>query len=201
MAFYIGDVPAQPFVIEPPESIALDLFTAAAATVVAPDGTVHSDGITATINEADITVDLPPLTIFDEVGIYRLRVQLEGADGTQRIPSARFVVQDDSSQWQTLDTIREDWPDAEFIADALLWRMLEVSKMECLSFAPKLAEGAPVPINYFDAQGMQARNRWNARKVAPDGNTGQEDFIIRPFPLDWHVKATLRPKQGIPVIA
>lgn len=200
MAFYIGDVPAQPFVIEPPESIDLDLFVNADATIIAPDGTVYSEDVTATLNEVDITVDLPPYPIFTGAGIFRLRVQLDGADGSQRLPDVRLVVQDADSGWHTVDSIREEWADAEVIADPLLWRVLEVSKGECIAFAPKLADGAAVPINYLDAQGMHARNRWNARKVAPDGSVGSDDFVLRPFPLDWHVKATLRPKRGVPVI-
>jgi hypothetical protein len=202
MAFYIGDVPAQPFVIEPPETINLADFTDSEARLIAPDGINTLVDSTLDAGLGSILVDFPTDdSLFTVAGVYRLRIILTALAGyRQALPDVRLVAQDAASQWQTLDTIRDDWPDAEFIADALLWRVLEVSKIECVAFAPKLEDDAPVPLNYFDAQGMQARNRWNARKVAPDGSTGQEDFIIRPFPLDWHVKATLRPKQGIPVL-
>lgn len=114
--------------------------------------------------------------------------------------------------WHDLDSIRDEWPDAEFIEDDTLDELLEVAKLQVTTFAPALADTAtvidgyvvadpdPVPVNYRMAQRVQARNIWNAARVNPEGTTGEGDFVLRPFPLDWHVKQLLRPKRGIPVI-
>lgn len=199
MTYYLGDVPAEPFVIEPPDSLNLDEFTSAEASVIGPSET-YADDIAATVTETEIVVDLPTYSIFTEPGVYRLRVRLVGADGSQGIPDLAFVVQDPDEQWHTLDSLRREWPDAEYIADATLFELLEVARVQCVAFARALAADEGVPVTYCKGQAMQTRNLWNASKVAPDGGVGQDDFIIRPFPLDWHVKAILRPKHGIPVI-
>ena len=199
MAYYVGDTPAEQIVIEPPETTDLTAFTGVEATLYAPDGTTEI--LPATIDAAAGVILVDPPAVYALPGVYRLRVALTGVGVRQSFPDLRVIVQDPDDGWHTLDSIRAEWPDAEFIADPLLWKVLEVSKLECLAYAPALVVDAPIPLNYLDAQGVQARNRWNARKVAPDGTTGEGDFVIRPFPLDWHVKAILRPKQGLPVIA
>jgi hypothetical protein len=199
MAFYIGDVPAQPFVIEPPESITLADFDTAVAGLVTPSGTLTSDPVANIIDDV-IEVTFPDdATLFDEAGIFRLTIRLTGV-GAATLPPIPLVAQPLAYAWHTLDSIRAEWPDAEAIGDATLWEMLEVVKEQVLTFAPALAEGTPVPANYRLGQRVQVRNLWNATKVAPDGTVGSDDFVIRPFPLDWHVKAILRPKRGIPVI-
>jgi hypothetical protein len=205
MSYYVADIPAEPIVVTTPPDFDVTLFDAAAATLRLPDGTSVSAGITAAIGTDDdadaIEVTLPAGdSLFDDVGIYRLNVVLTAGTSTQRIPSLRFVVQPVESEWHTLDTIREEWEDAEHIADPVLWEMLEIVREQVLDFAPTLAEDAPVPANYRLGQRMQTRNTWNAARVSPDGGTGEGDFIIRPYPLDWHVKQILRPKRGKPVV-
>ena len=56
-----------------------------------------------------------------------------------------------------------------------------------------------IPTRYALAQLMQAKNMWNAGRVDASGGIGDGgDFVIRPVPLDWHVKQLLRPKRGAP---
>lgn len=203
MAFYLYDIPAEPFTIEPPQTIILAEFTEAAATLRTPDGSSWGGSIDAEIIDDVIVVTLDGGSPFLEEGIYELRILLSNVDTLQprqRIPAVRIVAQDQDSEWHTLDSIREEWADAEHIPDPQLWELLELVKGQVLEFAPVLAEGAPVPLRYRQGQRVQARNTWNATKVSPDGGIGEGDFIIRPFPLDWHVKAILRPKRGVPVV-
>lgn len=205
MAFYIDDVPAEPLVIEPPETIALDEFTAASAVIIAPDAVVTD--LTAAIDDVtnSIVVNLPLTSVFTVAGVHRLRITLTGAPAVQRLPEVRIVVQNPDAEWHTLDTAREEWPDAGHLGDLTLWELLEVARADCEAFAPSLAleDGTtkPVPISYRKAQVMQARNILNSLGVDPaSGDDGAGSFVIRPFPLDWQVKQTLRPKRGIPVI-
>jgi hypothetical protein len=198
--FYLNDIPAEPFVIEPPADLALDGYTAATAALRKPDGVLET-GLTATIDDDAVTVDFPTdASVLDVEGVHRLQVTLTGGPSTRRLPGLPIVVQDPDSEWHTLDTVRDQWPDAEHIGDASLWEVLDVARHQVLEFAPTIADGDPVPDRYRLAQRMQARNLWNAARVAPDGGTGEGDFILRPYPLDWHVKAILRPKRGMPVV-
>lgn len=204
MAFYIGDIPADVLVIEPPETITLDEFDTAAAGLIPPaGGTAVPVDADIDLAEGAVLVDFPDAdSILTEAGIYRLRIVLTSIPNgyQQQLPDLPLVVQDDGAGWHNLDSIRAEWPDAEAIPDWSLFALLEVARDQCVAFAPALADDAPVPTRYREAQRIQARNVWNAARVAPDGTVGQDDFIIRPFPLDWHVKAILRPKRGIPVI-
>jgi len=62
-----------------------------------------------------------------------------------------------------------------------------------------LESGEPtpdVPANLLLAQRTQARNLWNASRVDPsNGTAGDDTFTVRPYPLDWAVKAMIRPKR------
>lgn len=203
MSYYIGDIPADPIAVEPPEEFPLDHFDGATAVLRRPDGTIVGDGITAEVDDTEIRVQLPTdASLFTVEGLYSIRVRLTGpGSSAQRIPELRFVVQDPDSEWHNLDTIRDtDWADAEHISDPALWNLLEVCKGQVIRYAPALAADAPVPENYRYGQEIQVKNTWNAARVAPDGSTGEGDFVIRPFPLDWAVKQILRPKRGKPTV-
>lgn len=200
MAFYLDDVPAEAFVIEPPETIDLAEFSTADATLIAPDAVVTD--LAATIDDATNSILVEPAATspFTVEGIHRLRVVLHGAPGRQMLPDVRIIAQDPDSQWHTLDTIREDWADGETISDAMLWTLLEIVRGQIAEFGTTLTGAAALDATQY-AQRLQVRNTWNAAKVSPTGGLGEDDFVIRPFPLDWHVKQILRPKRGVPVVA
>jgi hypothetical protein len=198
--FYLDDVPGSDYVVQPPDNVSLDEFTDATAELIRPDRTLVD--LVAAIDDDQVKVEWSATTPFDQAGIYRLRVTLEGDGGAlQRIPDTRFVVQDPDDDWHTLDSIRDEWPDAEAIPDVSLWGLLASAKVQVIAFAPRLDDDDPVPANYLEAQRIQARNVWNAASVAPDGSVGSDDFIVRPFPLDWHVRQILRPKRAVGGIA
>jgi len=56
-----------------------------------------------------------------------------------------------------------------------------------------------IPARYALGQFLQAKNMWNAGRVDASGGLGDgEGFVMRPTPLDWHIKQVLRPKRGAP---
>jgi len=200
---YVGDILAAPVEVEAPEDFDLTGFTTATATLHTPAGVAITAGITAVIDpDGTVAVSFPmDASLLTVAGVYSIRVRLSNLAGaSQSIPQLRFVAQDEASEWHTLDSIREEWPDAEHIDDPTLWELLEVTRGEVIEFAPVLAVDVPVPDNYRLGQRMHARNTWNASRVSPDGSAGEGDFVIRPFPLDWHVKQILRPKRGKPAV-
>ena len=198
MPFYLDDIPAEPFVIEPPETVSLEQFTAAEALLIDPTGA--STVLAASIEDDEAVHIDPPAAGFDVEGLWKLRATLTNATARQQLPDAGIVVQDPDSGWHTLDSVRAEWPDADIIPDPSLWALLATSKLQVVTFAPALTDDAPIPLHYREAQRIQARNIWTAAKVSPDGGLGGDDFIVRPFPLDWHVKQILRPRRGVPVV-
>lgn len=62
-----------------------------------------------------------------------------------------------------------------------------------------LVEGvASIPDRYRIAQLIQVRNLWNATLATGSGDLGGDTYTFTPRPLDWHVKALLRPARGRP---
>ncbi|MFJ3392025.1 hypothetical protein [Leifsonia aquatica] len=203
MGYYVGDVPAQPLVIEPvrdEETIDLTPFTEVLVAAYGPDAQpVITPGFVATIQGEVIVVEWPESSPFDEAGIYEIVLTLDNPDTNvrERLAPVR-VVADYDDGWHTLASARDDWRDAPPY-DAWLYELLWVAKENVLAFAPALELDERPPINYRRAQIMQARNLWNAGKVDPGtGDQGTDTFVLSPFPLDWNIKQVLRPKRAIP---
>lgn len=204
MGYYIGDIPAEAIILDPPETVDLADFTDSTAVVFSPNSIDTAVPSTLDAGLGVVIIDPPnDESLFSVDGIHRLRVTLTNFTTGYRVrlPDVPIVVQDPDSEWHTLDSIRAEWPDAQYIDDGPLWELLAIAREQVLEFAPVLADDAPVPDRYRTAQRVQARNVWNASKVAPDGTVGQDDFVIRPFPLDWHVKQIIRPKRARGAVA
>lgn len=219
--YWLGDIPTA-FEIDAAqngEPVDPDLYPELDATLISPAGVeliglglgagVLGEGILGgaslfgDLNEdgEHVTIFWPDGVTLNEPGLWSVRVTLRtAAGGRERVEPAWIVVQDDDG-WKTLEGARTEWQEARQISDLKLWRLLEVSKLQVLAFAPDLDEGQRPPINYAEAQMMQAKNVWNAGRTAPSGDLGGDNFAITPFPLDWHVKALLRPTTGVPVFA
>jgi len=120
--------------------------------------------------------------------------------------------------WYDTTNARADWVDAP-ANDVQLETLLAISQNQVIAFAPKYTDPTTavvslgfidpvtgitgpvtvIPPDYRQAQLMQARNIWNATKVDPaNASLGEDQFVIRPFPLDWMVKQIIVPKRGIP---
>lgn len=213
MGFYVGDIPAQPLVIEPARNAGADpidlaAFDSVEVEAIGPDGRpLLTPGFLATIETLPdatapvVVIEWPETSPFSVAGIYTIRVVvLDAATGAQeRIPSVRIVA-DLEDGWHTLESAREDWRDAP-VPDAWLYELLWTARNDVETYAPALAPDAWPPLNYRRAQLMQARNLWNAGRVDPaSGSAGDDTFILRPYPLDWTIKQMLRPKRAVKAI-
>lgn len=205
MAYYVGDIPSEDIVIEPArngEPIDLTSFDSADVTLYDETGElVITPGFIATIADDTVSIEWPGTSPFENPGMYSMRVILESTGGPrERLAPLYFVVQADDG-WMTIDALTEDWSDARALPDRTLHILLETAKAEVLAWGRSLDLGALPPINYVKAQGDQARNKLNASKVDPQsGGFGDESFIVKPFPLDWAIQQTIRPKKAKPVI-
>lgn len=109
--------------------------------------------------------------------------------------------------WVSIDEIREWWRDAPY-DDELLQLLLDVAQQQVLAYGPAriaddiTADPDTVPDNYRLAQFNQTRNLWNSARVDPaNQGIGVPDFTIPAYPLDWVIKAIIRPKRAKPTVA
>lgn len=196
MALYVGDLPPGPIEVDPP--VEVDDLDTAEAKLVDPAG-AETPADTEIDDDGIILVTIPGPSPFLVPGVYSLRVVLRSSTvlySRVTLPPVSLVVQDVDSEWHTLDSAREGWADANHVPDRVLWEILEQARTDVLAFAPALDEGEAVPPRYRKGQKLHAKNILTAGLVAPDGNLGDEDFVIRPFPLDWHVQQTVRPRRA-----
>lgn len=97
------------------------------------------------------------------------------------------------------DTARTLWVDAP-LDDAVLQAVLAVAFEQCVAFAPEVATptgGEEARFKY--AQVMQARAVYRAGIAGGGDRIGGDGFSVTVFPMDWTVKALLRP-AGRPVV-
>lgn len=210
MAYYIGDLPAEDIMIAPAregEPIDLEPFDALQSEAVLRDfaGTVVDADFLITFEDGDpavVILEWPATSPFEDAGLYTLAVTLIGDTARERLAPVYFVVQDDTTGWHTIDTARDEWTVGEAtVDDRRLWQLLELAREQVTAFAPALAEDAAIPSSYRAGQLMQAQNLYNAGAVDPaTGSTGDDQFALRPYPLDWMVKQVLRPARGVPVV-
>jgi hypothetical protein len=97
--------------------------------------------------------------------------------------------------WYTLEEARADWPGLGAPDDEQLQLLLDVSKNECLAFSP-VTDPLDIPDGHRWAHLAHARNIWNSQKANPSGGLGDDvqGFALTPFPMDWSVRARLRPR-------
>lgn len=101
--------------------------------------------------------------------------------------------------WATLDDVRKDWADAP-LDDELLQRKLDAAHEQLLAYAPTLADGAPVPQRYVEAEVLQVRALWQAQERDGDVIGYGDGFAVRVRPLNQDVKSLLRPRRGKPIV-
>jgi hypothetical protein len=172
--------------------VAPDGVTVAAASAIVDDGT-------GTRNVLSVTLPGGPFTLPGEWAISTTLTDA-GDGSTVRIPGVRFVVEDVASGWLTLAEIRQEWRDAPSL-DVVLWRLLEVARVQVLAYTPEPVPVLPTP-NLIAAQREQARDVWNQTKTDPASiGIGDDVLAIRPFPMSPWIKDMIRPKRAKPVIA
>lgn len=109
------------------------------------------------------------------------------------------------TRWHNAESARAQWDDAPY-EDEPLEELLEIARGQVIAYSPHrkadpvVAEGSDeVPVAYRLAQLRQAQNLWRAQAVDTTGGIGDgADFVLRPHPLDWHVKQIIRPKGARP---
>lgn len=105
------------------------------------------------------------------------------------------------TEWlSTTDDLEDYWASAGEEAEYGDLELLLISaRQQCERFAPALAEGQDVPERYRQAQALQARALWRSQKAGSGNTIGGDEYGVTVFPMDWTVKALLRP-PGKPVV-
>jgi hypothetical protein len=163
-----------------------------------PNGEASAATLTGTIQNnhnvhAAFTWEESP---FDGPGIWSLRLTFTADDGTvAQAEPLRFVVELVDG-WLTLEQTRQRWPDAPLDL-TYLYSILRSAKIQCIDYAPMLDVLDPIPANYVQAQLMQARGIYTSF-ISNQNDNIDGQFPVRVFPMDWNIKALLRPKSGKP---
>lgn len=200
----VYDLPESPLVVtfydEAGGTAELDgVYDSVTVTLWEPNGDESEATLTATIEpNSDVHVDFTwPESPLDGPGIWQLRFTFETANTSTQSEPLRFVVELEDG-WLTLEQTRQRWPDAPLDL-TYLWNILKSAKIQCIDYAPALGIGDPVPANYLQAQLMQARAIFTSF-IANQNDNIDGQFPVRVFPMDWNVKALLRPKTGLPKV-
>jgi len=101
--------------------------------------------------------------------------------------------------WLTPAEVRGLWADAPY-DDEMLEMIVDAAAIQLDAFVP-LYPVVQATAAWKLAHLMQIKNLWNAGKTDPAGTYGEEGFAFRPYPLDWQIKALIRPKSAVPVVA
>ncbi|MBU4213840.1 MAG: hypothetical protein KJ792_04195 [Actinobacteria bacterium] len=107
---------------------------------------------------------------------------------------------DVSGTWcADLDYLRDRWADAP-LSDHVLATALLAAHEQLAVYAPALADGAPIPERYKQAEVLQVRGLWQAQERDGDVIGYGDGYAVRVRPLSQDVKSLLRPKRGVPVV-
>lgn len=196
---FVDDVPVSPtrcdFIDENGDAVQISTYTHWNAYMLAPDNSVAGE-LTGTITGQHLEFPWPDESILTMPGVFRIVIQLRNGGPTDlTVEPFSFVVQE-ISNWLSLEHARAQWPDAP-LDDVLLYQILESAKTQILAYAPALAAGAVIPANYVQAQLMQARALYQSVIANQNDTVGVDGFAVRVFPLDFTIRALLRPKRAI----
>lgn len=116
-------------------------------------------------------------------------------------PDSRWLSTDPEAGDPYAD-VRAYWPNVDEVPPDALEVVLLAAAAQCEQYAPPLPEqGEPLPTAWLMAQAMQARALWRSGTVGGGDQYGTGEYTVTVFPMDWTVKALLRPRRGRPVIA
>jgi hypothetical protein len=199
-SLWIGDVPLSPtradFVDEVGNTVQISGFSSWEAYMLSPTGEVLGT-LTGEDHGQHLEFTWPTTTILETPGIHTIIITFFDTPGNVEVQCEpfKFIVQEIDG-WLTLEMARAQWADAP-LDDVLLFQILDTAKEQCLAYAPALAEGAPIPQRYVQAELMQARAIYQSVIANQQDNVGVEGFQVRVFPLDFTIRALLRPKRAI----
>lgn len=90
------------------------------------------------------------------------------------------------------------WPGATSLSDDELAPLLASAQIQCEAYAPALDDAVMVPDNYRHGQALQARALYRSGIAGSGDQIGMDGMAVTVFPMDWTVKALLRPRRGVP---
>lgn len=202
MSYYVGDKPGTMTHDLALDDIAPEDVTAVVAKI---------DGLTVTSTSYDpdaetITIETSSTWGVNQGGLHAASVKVTA--GTREVTiGLESIVVEEPGPWLTIAQARARWAGAANLSDVAVYELLTVARDSVLAFAPTVLDqwGDPIeltapPPRYVRAQLMQARNMLNAARVNASGDVGDGDFVVTPRPLDWHVRALLRPQRGRPLV-
>ena len=199
-SMYVGDRPETQSTIyfhdEAGNPAATNHFNTFASTLYSPAGTVAATLTTIQHDGHGIHVNWPATSVLTVPGIYKLVSKFTVTGGELVTAEALEIVVEQVDGWLTLEQARELWADAP-LDDVFLFKLLDTAKSQCVAYAPILAVGAAVPARYSQAQLTQARALYQSTIANQADNVGIEGFTVRVFPLDFTIRAMLRPKRAI----
>jgi hypothetical protein len=198
-ALWVGDVPLSPtradFVDEAGNNVQISEYASWAAYMLSPVGEVLGE-LEGTEHGQHLEFTWPTTTILEIPGLHTIVISFFDANGVEvQCEPWKFVVQAIDG-WLTLELARAQWADAP-LDDVFLYQLLDTAKEQCLAYAPALELGAVVPARYIQAQLTQARALYQSTIANQADNVGIEGFTVRVFPLDFTIRAMLRPKKAI----
>ena len=198
-ALWVGDVPLSPtradFVDETGNVVQISEYASWSAYMLSPVGEVLGE-LTGTEHGNHLEFTWPTTTILEIPGLHTIVVSFFDANGVEvQAEPWKFVVQAIDG-WLTLELARAQWADAP-LDDVFLFQLLDTAKEQCLAYAPALELGAVIPARYIQAQLTQARALYQSTIANQADNVGIEGFTVRVFPLDFTIRAMLRPKKAI----
>lgn len=194
---WVGDIPVSPmrwdFEDENGDPVAIGEFDTWQVDLYNPaHEIIGTQSGEPTGNHLELTFGAPSLATV--AGVYQLQFKFENG-GLLTAEPYEFLVQEFTG-WLTLELARAQWSDAP-LDDIFLWQILESAKNQCLEYAPALPADSGIPLNYVQAQLMQARAIYQSVIANQNDNVGIEGFAVRVFPLDFTIRALLRPKKAI----
>lgn len=197
-SMYVGDRPDTPsdiyFHDETGNPAPTNHFNTLASTLYSPAG-VSLGNLTTTVNDGHgIHVAWGTTSLFTVPGIYTLRCKFTVTNDQLVSAEPLQIVIQALDGWLTLEQARALWADAP-LDDVLLYQILETAKAQCIAYAPTFT-GA-VPLQYVQAQGLQARAIYQSLIANQQDNVGVDGFQVRVFPLDFTIRAMLRPKRAV----
>lgn len=198
MYYSKGDTPAAPLLVLPTRDgdvVDLELYTTATAQLVQPDGDVVPAA--AAIIDGDdpdgpgVEITVPQL---EQAGLVQLTVQLSSSTAQDTFDVEPIVVEDRDG-WHTLGSARGEWTGAGAIIDPRLYTLLQAARDACIAYKPEAGTRRPL-VTEREAQLLQARNRNAASRIDPaSGDDGVDGYSATVYPMDWAVKALLRPAR------
>lgn len=197
---FIGDVPVTPSVIafhdETGNPAPTNHFNTFSTHLISPTGT-DLGALTTTVHDGhEVSVVWPSTSKFTIEGVYTLQFTFTKTAGEVVHTEPLHIVVQAQSGWLSLEQARAQWADAP-LDDNFLYQILTSAKVQCIEYAPALAANAVIPTNYLQAQVMQARALYQSVIANQNDNVGIEGFAVRVFPLDFTIRALLRPKKAI----